>query len=62
MNDSILTKLEWTEDDPQADSIGALRDCLADEDGRADLAGIWPEALWNLLKNAGAARWSLPEQ
>jgi alkylation response protein AidB-like acyl-CoA dehydrogenase len=62
MNDSIQPKLEWTEDDPLADSIAILRDRLADEDGRADLAGKWPEALWNLLKNAGAARWSLPQQ
>jgi alkylation response protein AidB-like acyl-CoA dehydrogenase len=62
MRDSLLLKLEWTEVDSDADSIAALRDRLAEEDGPADLAGTWPETLWNLLKNAGASRWSLPNE
>jgi alkylation response protein AidB-like acyl-CoA dehydrogenase len=62
MNHSLLKKLDWTEEDTEADSMAALRDRLADEDGRADLAGTWPETLWSLLKNAGAPRWSLPHE
>jgi butyryl-CoA dehydrogenase len=62
MSDSLLTKLEWTEADADAVSIATLGNRLADEDGRADLAGTWPESLWSLIKSAGAPRWSLPEQ
>lgn len=60
MSHSLKLKLEWTEDDAEADSIAMLCDHLAEEDGPADLAGTWPESLWSLLKNAGATRWSLP--
>ncbi|MGO9916174.1 MAG: acyl-CoA dehydrogenase [Isosphaeraceae bacterium] len=62
MSDSLLAKLEWTEHDADADSIANLSARLADEDGPADLAGTWPETLWNLLKGAAAPTWSLPRE
>lgn len=62
MSQSLPSKLEWTEPDADGDSIAALSSGLAAEDGPADLAGIWPETLWSLLKNAGATRWSLPRE
>ena len=34
---------------------------LADLDGPADEAGVWPEALWGALRAGGAAGWALPE-
>ncbi len=52
MSHSLLTKLAWTENDENADSIATLSAGLSDEDGPADLAGTWPETLWNLLKGA----------
>jgi len=61
MSRSLLTKLEWSEKDEQAGSIATLCDRLAHEDGRADLAGAWPDTLWSLLQEAGAAKWSLPQ-
>jgi butyryl-CoA dehydrogenase len=33
---------------------------LADADGQADEAGIWPEELWEIVRAAGAPLWSLP--
>ncbi len=48
MNQSLLAKLDWSEDDAESASIATLCDRLADEDGQADLAGTWPEALWGL--------------
>ena len=33
---------------------------LAEEDGRADAADLWPKALWKLVSDAGATLWSLP--
>ncbi|MDX2035694.1 MAG: acyl-CoA dehydrogenase family protein [Isosphaeraceae bacterium] len=34
---------------------------LAAEDGPADLADVFPEALWSALVEAGAPKWSLPK-
>jgi alkylation response protein AidB-like acyl-CoA dehydrogenase len=62
MTHSLLSKVQWTEDDPDADSIGRLCQRLAEADGTADLAGVWSETLWSLLKKAGACLWSLPER
>src|SRR5262249_53995155 len=33
---------------------------LAELDGPADLAGVWPQALWDALVDVGATRWALP--
>jgi alkylation response protein AidB-like acyl-CoA dehydrogenase len=33
---------------------------LAAADGPADAAGVWSEPLWQVLRDAGATRWSLP--
>jgi alkylation response protein AidB-like acyl-CoA dehydrogenase len=60
MSQGMSGKLDWTQDDEDSGAIATLCSHLAEEDGRADLAGIWPEALWKLLKNAGSTRWSLP--
>jgi butyryl-CoA dehydrogenase len=62
MSHILSTKLEWTEDDTEGDSIATLCGRLADEDGQADLAGAWPRTLWSLLEDAGATRWSLPRE
>jgi alkylation response protein AidB-like acyl-CoA dehydrogenase len=35
---------------------------LAQADGPADLAGTWPQALWTLVQQAGATRWSLDRE
>jgi butyryl-CoA dehydrogenase len=62
MSHSLQSKLHWTEEDAQADSIAALCAQLADEDRQADLAGTWPDTIWSLVKNAGASKWSLPSE
>jgi alkylation response protein AidB-like acyl-CoA dehydrogenase len=33
---------------------------LAEVDGPADEAGVWPEVLWSIVVESGATRWSLP--
>ncbi len=43
------------------DSLRELTDRLTDLDGPADEAGIWSEALWSALTEAGAHRWTLPD-
>ncbi|CAN5905085.1 acyl-CoA dehydrogenase [soil metagenome] len=35
---------------------------LAEADGPADEAGVWPAALWQALVEAGASRWPIPEE
>jgi alkylation response protein AidB-like acyl-CoA dehydrogenase len=62
MSREPLVRLEWTEQDENSESIGDLVNRLAAEDGRADEEGVWPETVWRLLADAGATRWSLPEQ
>jgi len=37
-------------------------DRLAELDGPADEAGVWPEALWSVMVEAGAQRWGVPER
>src|SRR5512135_309991 len=44
--------------DPEG--LSALVARLAEADGPADEAGVWPEALWGLVAGAGAVGWSLP--
>ena len=34
---------------------------LHEADGPADLAGFWPDSIWEILKDAGAPGWSLPK-
>src|SRR5690606_18613265 len=55
---------DWpTTREPQA--VGGLDHDLVHRldaaDGPADLAGTWPEDLWQTLVDVGAPRWSLPE-
>ena len=45
-------------DDPDTEGLTAR---LLELDGPADERGEWPEGLWDLLVEAGAARWSIPE-
>jgi butyryl-CoA dehydrogenase len=33
---------------------------LAEADGPADEEGTWPQSLWEILRDAGATRWTLP--
>jgi butyryl-CoA dehydrogenase len=40
--------------------LSALVTRLAEADGPADEAGVWPEVLWGLVGGAGAVGWSLP--
>ncbi|WP_435015701.1 acyl-CoA dehydrogenase [Tundrisphaera sp. TA3] len=53
----------WAEPDP-ADE-GALADLigkLAEGDGPADAAGVWPAPLWSVAEASGVTRWSLPRE
>ncbi len=52
-------KPDWTEHDPALASVAGQ---LAEADGPVDDGLKWPEQLWSLLENAGATRWSLPEE
>ena len=55
---------DWS--DPRADidpTLGPdMLTRLAEEDGPADRLGDWPERLWALVVEAGAVRWSLPNE
>jgi alkylation response protein AidB-like acyl-CoA dehydrogenase len=62
MSDGLLQKLAWTETDPEAPRLAALTTQLAEEDGLAADRAAWPESLWGLLEQAGAPRWTLPEE
>jgi butyryl-CoA dehydrogenase len=42
------------------DGLDALVANLAEADGPADEAGVWPERLWEIVVEAGATRWALP--
>jgi alkylation response protein AidB-like acyl-CoA dehydrogenase len=44
----------------ELERLGALVARLAEADGPAEEAGVWPEGLWSLLRAAGAPKWSLP--
>jgi butyryl-CoA dehydrogenase len=60
MSDPSTKLISWTETNTDED----LRRCvarLAEADGPADEAGTWPEALWNILIDAKATRWALPQ-
>jgi butyryl-CoA dehydrogenase len=41
------------------EDLGLVRQ-LAEADGPADLAGVWPKRLWEILIEAGAPGWTLP--
>jgi len=60
MSNQPIELPSWTEPDPDAARIAGLVENLAAKDGPADAAGTWPEALWRLIQDGGATRWSLP--
>src|SRR5271157_2923552 len=60
MSNQPIELLSLTEPDPDAARIAGLVENLAVKDGPADAAGTWPEALWRLIQDGGATRWSLP--
>lgn len=62
MDEDAMHNGRWTEHDPAEDRIVALTDALRAADGLADQAGNWPETLWNLLRDAGVMRWSVPAE
>ena len=59
MSKSQIEVPAWSEHDPDEPRVARLAASLAEADGPADLAGSWPEALWSLVQQAGATRWSL---
>lgn len=55
---------DWP-DRTTADGAAPPRDAIAriaDLDGPADIAGTWPEMLWEATQLTGATRWSLPSE
>ncbi len=50
------------ENDPPGGLEADILARLADADGPADIAGDWPESLWQLVLQAGANRWTLPAE
>ncbi len=60
MSNQPIDLPSWTEPDLDAAGIAGLVEKLAAADGPADAAGTWPEALWRLIQDGGATRWSLP--
>jgi hypothetical protein len=61
MSNRLIELPDWSEPDPDDARIESLVANLAREDGPADAAGCWPERLWQLLEEAGATRWILPQ-
>ncbi|WP_165244239.1 acyl-CoA dehydrogenase family protein [Paludisphaera soli] len=62
MGDETMHGGFWTEIDPEEPRIVALTDALRAADGPADLAGVWPEAMWSRLVEDGVLRWSVPAE
>ena len=64
MNPTIPIVPPWSvlQPDLSDEKIGALTLRLAELDGSADEAGVWPEALWSELVGAGVHRWSIPSE
>ena len=62
MSNGLIELPNWSEPDPDDAHIESLVANLAREDGPADAAGGWPAGLWQLLVEAGATRWALPEE
>ncbi len=53
----------WLETpDPNEERWAAMTTRLAEADGPADEAGVWPAALWGILVEEGVPRWSLPHR
>jgi len=63
MSDGHLAVPAWSELVPgdDADHIDRVVAALGAEDGPADEAGTWPERLWQVVTDANATRWLLPE-
>jgi butyryl-CoA dehydrogenase len=57
MNQDAANIPAWSESNERLDAMAGQ---LAEADGPADEAGVWPDALWNTLVAAGALRWALP--
>ena len=56
-----MTIPTWTEHfGAEGDRLGAMTARLAEADGPAEQAETWPAALWSILTDSGATRWSLP--
>jgi butyryl-CoA dehydrogenase len=46
---------------PEAKRLEEMAARLAEADGPADEAGLWPDRLWEILVAGGALHWSLPK-
>lgn len=57
MNEVAANIPAWSESN---ESLATMAARLAAADGPADEAGVWPEALWEILLDSGVTRWSLP--
>jgi len=58
-NDNTEKLIAWPETN-QDDELARCVARLAEADGPADEAGIWPEPLWRLVVDSRAPRWALP--
>lgn len=53
----------WSEPSPENIArLDAMAARLAEADGPADEAGVWPERLWEILLTSGAPGWSFPSE
>ncbi len=56
---------DWTFPEDLAAEANALREMsrrLGTIDGEADLQGVWPDSLWQTLRDSDANRWALPDR
>ncbi len=51
---------DW--DGPEDVELRLLAARLAEHDGEADAAGVFPEGLWAMLVASGSTRWALPDR
>jgi hypothetical protein len=52
----------WKHEDLGEIGLSPLVEALAELDGPADEAGVWPSDLWETLDRAGVTRWALPRE
>ncbi len=66
---NTITYMTHNNETPSANSDSSWREtpaelafsrALAEADGPADIAGVWPEVLWNLLRAEGVPLWTFP--